>query len=1190
MVLSFPQDQSENISFFCVIFNFDRGFHENLWFSVFLNATGMHHIQSILSFALYALVTASGGAGLRAETQEPEGTISFDRLTEEQGLSSRITYYLMTDHYGFLWIATNNGLDRFDGNGITTFGNRGRDSVSLPRADIYSMHEDPSGRLWIATGDGLSRFDRRDQNFHTVRAAGDRSGAPGNVIHAIHGDRTGVLWLFTAGGLLSYDPDGDRFESFGEYRILPGFSEEYRMANIDYDANRRYCEDRAGNIWIGTMRNGLFRISPVRKRVEHFLHDPGDETSLAGNAVTEIREGPLGRIWIICDRDKLCVANGGEHPDFTPFRGKDFSKATGDRLLALHTGRRNAIWVFGSTGMARISASDFGLTGHPYPESLASPVVYGRIAEDAQYLWICTNQGLCRFNKFTKEMVVYRNGPGKQDMQRDVCYSAVRDGEGALWINHLYPGIDRARPERKPISGLLPFPGEYSGLGSYCIPFSGSSGRLWVGHRGGGLVEYRIGDNGKPVLLSHYSSKEIRSNTLSSNRIIDLAEDREGRLWIGTENGLNELDQATGRITRYFRSQNKPAAVAPLFIDGSGVLWMGLEGRLVSMDPGRRDYRTLDLKGEDSTQYGNLWINDIYEDVSGNFWVATGRKGLLLVNRGTGMCRTYRSVPGMQGTISCNNINAIYEDRQGRFWIGTEAGLNRMDRESGSFRVYGKDEGFYDDYIFDIGEDGAGRLWLCTRKGITRFDPESGSVLNLAEEDGMVNSGFIFRCSRSGETGMMYFGGPEGIDYLDPRSISSNPFIPPVYITGIRINNRSVHFDRPVPDLEEIDLGYRDNDITLSFVSMNFTKPWKNRYAYMLDDYDKEWIRCGPGQEARYTSIDPGRYVFRVKASNNDLVWNEDGRNLVINIRPPWWRTGLAIGAYILLAVGIVLMYIRIRTWRLENEKKELEGLVRERTEEMRKAQSRLILAEKMAALGELVGGMTHEISTPVGVSVTAASKLIDESNRMAKLFEQDEISRGEFREYLETADQTARLILSNMERTDAMLTNFKQVSVDPAGERKRIFRVGDFIGDLVRSLKPKTDERQIGIELACPPELEIDSYPGALAQIVTNLVINSLKHGFSDPGGKITISAERTGEAFSLQYADNGKGIPPDVLPRIFDPFFTTDHKAGTGLGLHIVYNLVTVKLEGSIDCDSTEGKGVRFTIRFPAGEPGTD
>jgi C4-dicarboxylate-specific signal transduction histidine kinase len=308
------------------------------------------------------------------------------------------------------------------------------------------------------------------------------------------------------------------------------------------------------------------------------------------------------------------------------------------------------------------------------------------------------------------------------------------------------------------------------------------------------------------------------------------------------------------------------------------------------------------------------------------------------------------------------------------------------------------------------------------------------------------------------------------------------------------------------------------------------------------------------------------------------------------------WRTMLMGGVVLVLIVLGLVIYALLQK-RNENRKisglnqqiSEKNNLLEQHIEELkitlehlRDTQVQLIQSEKLAALGGLVAGVAHEINTPVGISVTAASSLVEETNRMAENYKTNKISRAQFKDYLNTASQTAKLILSNMQRTATMVQSFKQVSVDQSTEQHRTFRLKEYSEDIIRSLYPRLKGMKVEINLDIDEKLEFNSYPGAYSQILTNLILNSLVHGFDGKTkGSISISANRDKEQLLIEYRDNGKGIDPELMNKIFEPYFTTNRKVGTGLGMHIVYNLVTQKLNGKITCSSKPGEGATFLIK---------
>lgn len=278
---------------------------------------------------------------------------------------------------------------------------------------------------------------------------------------------------------------------------------------------------------------------------------------------------------------------------------------------------------------------------------------------------------------------------------------------------------------------------------------------------------------------------------------------------------------------------------------------------------------------------------------------------------------------------------------------------------------------------------------------------------------------------------------------------------------------------------------------------------------------------------------------------------------------------------------------VQERTARIERQKLEIQEKNEElqsTLENLQKTQEQLIESEKMAAIGGLVAGVAHEINTPVGIGVTAVSNLMDDIQKMAGLFEKDEISRKDFKEFLQSSYDVSKLIQRNLERTASLVQSFKQVSADQATEQQRVFAFKEYLDDILLSLRPKFRDKKINFNIDCDDKLKLNSYPGIYAQIFTNLLLNSLQHGFPEKDtGIIGIKAEINKELLNIQYLDDGAGISKKDLPHIFEPFYTSDQHRGTGLGLNIVYNLVRQKLHGTISCESEPGKGVLFRLEVP-------
>jgi ligand-binding sensor domain-containing protein len=312
-------------------------------------------ILYLLVFIAFPGLAAGNPLAVPLRLNDNPADLRVDHLMEKDGLSSQITYYILKDRYGFIWIATNNGLDRYDGSTVKTFRNNGRGVGSLPRADINSLYEDGSGRLWVATGEGLVLYNRSNESFTLLNVTSGEEHAADNMVYAVHEDNAQVLWLFTAGGLHAYDPSEGLFTPYRECEIGLGYAEEYRILNIDYNTNRRFCEDKEGNIWIGTTSNGLFRINREGTRVDHYLHDPDVPGSISDNLIRDVKTDQEGTVWIISGQsflERLVDPAGGY---FERYTASAVSKVVPDNLTAIHIGRQNAVWVFSQQGITKIN-------------------------------------------------------------------------------------------------------------------------------------------------------------------------------------------------------------------------------------------------------------------------------------------------------------------------------------------------------------------------------------------------------------------------------------------------------------------------------------------------------------------------------------------------------------------------------------------------------------------------------------------------------------------------------------------------------------------------------------------------------------------------------------------------------------------------------------------------------------------
>ena len=1190
----------------------------------------------------------------------------------DMGMSSPLPTCIYEDRYGYIWIGTQYGLDLYDGYGITQMNDYITATARTSFEWVWSISEDTEGNLWVCSSRGLFQYDRKRQSFEMLLPNLAEPGSEDNTVFAVNQDSEGIYWLFTAGGLFSYDRGANLFKDYKKDSVI---TEEIGVGGraVRWWNDLRFCEDRTGTIWIGTW-DGLKKYDRKRDRFLTFRHDPEDEGSIAGDFISSVLVDHIGTLWVVAEKEfysttVLCRLIDEEKGLFKHYRHDptDPRSLVSDWFWPMYVDNRSNLWIGGNWGFSQYSYENddfdnFYIETHELPRrGPAEQMNFISISEDSRgNLWMLTNKGLFHYKISDSSLDHFYFDPEDPGKLIPDYYTnnILEDRSGKIWIS----GSNRVTKSYRKHKPFYSISAKTLGLdASKDIRVMSMNyderGSLWVGIEEHGLFKSRVFTKVNPAGFEQF---------YPDARPYSFLRDQAGGLWMGTISGqgLGKINEQTNAV-RWFRpDMNHPDSlhgsyIAMMYEDSRDIFWIATAHFGINIfNPEGQKFIPVILPAQHSPGHiGKVLV--INEDVDSNMWFGSFNYGVsrLIVTPGLVdsinavfagelvredlelKFRNYRNNPFDPSSLSGNLVNDMYTDATGRLWIGTTNGLNLFDRKNDLFYSFTTADGLPDNCIFGILEDDHGNLWLGTRKGICRVDLKDGvgedlitSVRRYSKEDGLHgNIMYENTCQRS-DDGWMFFGGIHGITYFHPDSIEENYILPPVYITGLSINEQSVFsqelslLDTALFETDRIELYHNQNFLAFEFLALNFSNASQNQYRFRMEGLDPDWVEAGTRRYAEYRDLKPGEYTFRVLGSNDDGVWNQEGASLGIIIHPPWYGTLLAYIIYIILAAAAIYGFIRWRTWRLRKDKELLEQQVNARTVELRDAntllrdqkeeilatntrleeqkeeleqqkeelqitldrlretQEQLIQSEKLAALGGLVAGVAHEINTPVGIGLTAASSLEEDTRKMADLYKNNKISRADFKEYLNTTNQSAKLILSNMERTAEMVQSFKQVSADQSTAQRRKFRLKQYTQDVIRSLYPRLKDRKIDIGLHIDNKLELDSYPGVFSQIITNLMLNSLTHGFDpDAEGKIEIKATLKNSTLNLDYFDNGKGIPEENLKKVFEPFFTTNKKLGTGLGMHIVFNLVTQKLDGQIKCESKTDHGTRFKISLP-------
>ena len=835
-------------------------------------------------------------------------------------------------------------------------------------------------------------------------------------------------------------------------------------------------EDRQGALWIGTVGglNELVRgrssgASPAdQERFVRYQHDPDDPYSLSDDDVTSILQDSTGILW---------VGTGNGLNRFVPSPGSGQVPSPGSgQVRFIH------YWH---------DPND--------PHSLSDDAVVSLYEDQSGVLWMATANGVSKYIRRTNQFMYVRQSS-------DLSPGVFRPSESSiLWEGSELPGLSDSR--------VLEI-------------YEDRAGVLWIGTPRGGLNRL----DRKAGMLTVYQHDPADPDSLSSNTVTAIYEDQAGVLWVGTGNGwLERFDPQTETFAhvRYLGE----AAVQVIVEDGLGNLWLGtsMEG-VYRLGPDREamvHYEQFWRDPDHWRKHGSLSshiIEAIHVDQAGVPWIGTYHGGINLWDSAHDRFTHYRHDPSDPNSLSHRHVLSFCEDPahyEGMVWIGTMGGgLNRFDRATQTFTHYTVEDGLSDDTVGCILADDAGFLWLSTPQGLSRFDPRTETFRNYDERDGVLSGGVVPQwapevCLRS-ESGEMFFGGSNGLYVFDPEQVEENLYVPPIAITALKINNQTVWTD--VPADEHIRLAHYDNFVSFEFAALDHTIPEKNQYAYVMEGLDRDWVYVGTRRHADYPDLRPGDYVFRVKGSNNDGVWNEEGVAVRITVEPPVWETwGFRVMAAAALVLGTIGVY-RQRVRNVEVRSRELESQVEERTAELQQEIEQRLQVEETLRQRE------------------RQQAVVAERNRLARELH-DSVTQSLYAVTL-YADAAARLLSSGQgELASDNVHKLRRTAKEALAEmRLLIFELRPPILEdegLAAALQARLEavegrsglrtELHVDGERRLPPKVEDGLY-----RIAREALNNALKHA---QARGITVSLHLGPGATVLEVADDGAGFDPGAV-----------------------------------------------------------
>ncbi len=1091
-------------------------------------------------------------------------SMRFWRLSTEEGLSQGSVHAIFQDSRGFMWFGTQDGLNRYDGHTVTLYKHDPQGPDSLAHNHVWALCEDDSGDLWIGTdGGGLDRWDRGSDTFtHHRHHPEDPASLSGDRVRALWLDGSGILWIGTAAaGISRLDPATATFSSM---RSDPG-----DPASLSDDRILSLFEDRSGALWIGT-RGGLNRLDRATRQFVRYRHDPSEPSSLNDDHVRAIHQDSTGTLWV--------GTAGGLHR------------------------------------LERDSGSFFRYTHDPRaPSSLSDNRVRAVLEDRDGRLWVATDAGLNLLEPGTGTFDRYAHESGEPtSLSHDSILSLYQDRGGILWVGTLGGGVDRWDPATWSFPHYRSRPKEPHGLSSDAVmAFSeDAAGDLWIGTFGGGLNRWRR-DSGE---LVHYRNDPADPTSLGDDRVMALIHDRFGQLWAGTRgSGLDRFDPASRRFTHYAHDPAKRDSlsddqITSLFEDREGTLWIGtFGGGLDRFDRQSEGFVAFRHESGDPTSLSDDRVTCLTEDGAGRLWIGTDGGGLNRFDAGGGVAsdrerrsfERYRHQDANRRSLASDAIMSLFVDPAGTLWVGTRGGgLDRLDDLTGQpaeavFRNYSERDGLPNASVFGIHPDGNGRLWLSTSDGLARFDPRSETFKSYDTSHGLQNDDFFFGAHYSSPSGEMFFGGISGFNAFFPERVERDAYVPPVVITAFLKRNKPVALGRPTYDLRELELSHRDSVFSFEFAALDYTAPERNRYAYMLEGFDEDWIELEKRRPVTYTNLGPGDYLFRVKASSSTGVWNEQGAAMAIRIIPSPWKTWWAYLGYALVATAVAYGGLQWHLRGLRRRGEELASTVRQRTAELSLTVDRLRISERTAleakegaleerkkaleanrAKSTFLSHMSHELRTPLNAVLG-----------FARLMERDRGLSGEHRESLAIIRRSGEHLLGLIDD----VLSFSKIEAGKQTLNERCFDPHRLLLEIERMIRLRAETKGLTLDFDLAPDLpgSVRGDDRKLRQVLLNLLGNAVK--FTDHG-VVSLRARWRDEIAELEITDTGRGIPEEELDRLFEPFEQTGSGrfsiGGTGLGLAISRKLVRM-LGGELEVASVvaEGSTFGFAIRLPAG-----
>jgi ligand-binding sensor domain-containing protein/signal transduction histidine kinase/DNA-binding response OmpR family regulator len=1038
-------------------------------------------VKNILFTLLFLLISLSGISQM--------SSFHFKSYQVANGLSGNATGDIIQDKKGFMWFASRNGLNRFDGKSFRIFRSERDDSLSLGSNSVFSLYEDPEEKLWVGTHKGIFIYNPLTENFAPFKSV------PSGEVRSIRSDQHGHVWIISDNRLYRYNR---RTRQVKDFR-----SEGERIVMLHVSPQ--------GAVWIST-GEGLVKV---------YDHAKGSFKAY--------------------DIGSLGPKNAAYH--------NMILHTVGDSALMIGTTRQVLLFNF-KKGSFRHLSEEMHLQ-----EEIQIHCVFRN--NDHEY-WLGTESGLHILNLQSRKVNhLVKQHYNPYSITDNIVNAIFEDREGGLWISTQFGGVNYYSPRLDHFSKFYPQPGN-SISGNLVHEITRDRyGKLWIGTEDAGL-------NRLDLQTGEFQSflPDGKQGSIAYHNLHGLVADGD-ELWIGTyEHGLDVMNLKTNKVVRHYTA-NSPRSfgsnfIVTLYKTRSSDILVGTWSGLYKYNRSSDDFTRM--------EFFNAQIQNIHEDSSGTLWVASYGGGIFYLNPKTGKKGRLQYRSDKKDGLPDNYINSLYQSKNGDFWFCTEHGLSRYHPASGRFRNYRIEDGLPDNQVFRILEDDLGKCWISTSRGLSMLDPKTEKFTNYNQANGLPSEQFNYNSAYKHNDGTLFFGTVAGLISFKPAAFVENTFVPPVYITGIQANNQELSIGGDGSFLNQsplytkaIELPYDRSNLSFDVAALSYVIPEMNSYMYQMEGLDEQWFKLQDNRKIAFAKLPPGHYVFKIKGSNNDQVWNSRETRLRIHILPPWWAT---IWAYLLYAGLVTIIVVTLlRYYHLamtEKNKRDIETIEIGKEREIYNAKI------------DFFTNVAHEIRTPLTLIKMPLDKLLARKNTDAETTESLTMINKNANRLI---DLTNQLLDFRKAEANNFSLNFTKTDIN------------ELLSDVFVTFRPAAEQKNITYHLELP-RINLQAYVDteACKKIISNLINNAVKYAGSEVKVKL-LPFNSDDLLFHIEFNNDGLIIANDKKEKIFEPFYRLEanqKEEGTGIGLSLARSLTELH-KGKLELKHRNLKQNVFLLSLP-------